>query len=112
MNEKIKEVAFINQKLEDSYNSLKDGKFEDKELFNFLTRAKADLMKDPLCGVRIPENLIPSEYTKNYGIKALWKYNLPNAWRLIYTVIGNDIKIVSVLLEWMTHKEYERRFNY
>ena len=112
MIERIKEVTFIDLKVKALYLALKDGKFEDKELFDFLTRAKEDLAKEPLCGTRIPERLIPREYVKNYGIKALWKYDLPNAWRLIYTVVGNEVKIVSVILEWMTHKEYERRFNY
>jgi hypothetical protein len=112
MNEKIKEVTFISQKVKDSYESLKDGKFEDRELFGFLTRAKEDLLNNPLCGTRIPERLIPKEYITNYGVKALWKYDLPNAWRLIYTIIGDEVKIVSVILEWMTHKEYERRFHY
>ena len=112
MNDKIKDVTFIDPKVKASYEALKDGKFEDKELFNFLTRAKEDLIEDPLCGTRIPERLIPKDYIKNYGIGALWKYNLPNAWRLIYTVVGNDVKIVSVILEWMTHKEYDRRFHY
>lgn len=104
----IKEVVFVSKKLKGDYENLKDGKFEDKELYNFITRAIEDLKKDPLCGTRIPKRLIPKEYS----VSALWKYDLPNAWRLIYTVVGNDVKIVSVILEWMTHKEYERRFNY
>jgi len=112
MNEKVKEVTFANTGLKDSYEELQFGKFEDKELYKFLTRAKEDLLKDPLCGIRVPERLIPNEYRQKYGITALWKYDLPNAWRLLYTIIGNEVKIVSVILEWMTHKEYERRFNY
>lgn len=110
--EKIKEVAFINKELEKSYDVLKAGDFEDKELYKFITRAKEDLLKEPLSGVRVPSRLIPKEYIKHYGIAALWKYDLPNAWRLIYTIVGNEVKIVSVILEWLSHKEYERRFNY
>ena len=112
MNERIKEVTFINQNTKSAYDALKEGKFEDKELYDSLTEAKAELLKDPNCGTRVPERLIPKEYMKKYGIRALWKYDLPDAWRLIYTVLGNEVKIVSVILEWMTHKEYERRFHY
>ncbi len=109
---KINEVTFIDTKTKSAFESLKDGKFEDKELFNFLSRAREDLLKDYLCGTRIPERLIPKEYAQKYGVKALWKYDLPNAWRLIYTIVGNEVKIVSVILEWMTHKEYDRKFHY
>lgn len=112
MNEKIKEVAFIDKEKEESFNNLKEGKFEDKELYKFISRAKDNLLNNPLCGIRVKESLIPREYIQRYGINALWKYDLPNAWRLLYTVIGNEVKIVSVILEWMTHKEYERKFNY
>ena len=112
MDNRIKEVTFAEQKLKESYESLQDGAFEDKELYKFLTRAKEDLMNDPLCGIHIPSRLFPHEYIQKYQITNLWKYDLPNGWRLIYTILGNEIKIVSVILEWMTHKEYERRFKY
>ena len=113
MNERIKEVTFANTKLKESFETLREGTFEDKELYKFIERAKKDLLENPLkAGVRVPERLIPKEYVSQYGITALWKYDLPNAWRLLYTIVGNEVKIVSVILEWMTHKEYERRFNY
>lgn len=35
-----------------------------------------------------------------------------SGWRLIYTISGNKIEIVSIILEWMDHKSYERRFGY
>lgn len=112
MNERIKEVTFAEQNLKESYEALSEGRFEDKELYKFITRAKEDLIKDPLCGIRVPARLFPKEYVQKYGITNLWKYDLPNGWRLLYTVVGNEVKIVSVILEWMTHKEYERRFGY
>ncbi len=64
------------------------------------------------CGIQIPKHLIPKEYTKKYDIKNLWKYNLPNAWRLLYSVEGNNVKIISIILEWLDHKKYERRSKY
>lgn len=113
MNERIKAIAFFSKAVENSYLALADGKFEDKELYNYITRAKKDIEENPLrAGIRIPERLIPIEYEKKYGVKALWKYDLPNAWRLLYTIVGDEVKIVSVILEWLSHKEYERGFKY
>lgn len=106
------EIAFVSQEVKKAFDELKEGKFEDKQLYEFLLRALDDLKKNPYIGINIPKNLIPLEYTKKLGINNLRKYNLPNAWRLIYTLKGNDIEIVSVLLEWMDHKQYERRFKY
>ena len=112
MRERIKEVAFGDRKLKEAYEKLQKGKFEDKELHSFIARAMADLKKNPLSGHRIPRNQIPKEYQSKYGVNNLWKYNMPSAWRLIYTIIGNHVKIVSMILDWMTHKKYERKFRY
>lgn len=60
----------------------------------------------------ISEKLWPNEYIKKYKITNLWKYDLPDGWRLIYTIESNKIKIVSIILEWFDHKNYERKFNY
>ncbi|MEK6933789.1 MAG: hypothetical protein AABW75_02850 [Nanoarchaeota archaeon] len=58
------------------------------------------------------KKLWPKEYTDKYPITNLWKYDLPNAWRLLYTLAENEVMIINIILEWMTHKEYGGRFNY
>ena len=109
---RINEVAFINETLKNSYEKLKNGKFEDKKICYFIDRAISDLKKDPLCGSRIPSRLTPKFYLDKFGMKDIWKYDLPEGWRLIYSIIGSEVKIISLLLEWFDHKEYERRFSY
>ena len=109
---KINQVAFSSEKLRDNYKKLEKGKFEEKELFEFINRAMEDLKKNPFCGIRLSNKLIPKVYIEKFGIDNLWKYNLPNSWRLVYSIIGNQVKIVSLILEWFNHKDYERRFNY
>lgn len=105
-------VAFISNKLKKEFNSLEEGKFEDKKLFSYINRAINDLKQNPLSGIKIPKNLWPEEYVKEYKITNLWKYDLPNAWRLIYTLETDEVKIVTFILEWFDHKEYERKFSY
>ncbi len=105
-------VAFISKKIKSQFELLKKGKFEDKELFNFIDRAIDDLKKDPTCGTKIPRKLWPKIYVQKYGITNLWKYDLPNAWRLIYTIETDEIKILNIILEWFNHKDYEKRFKY
>ena len=112
MNEKSISVTFATQKLESTFEELKQGKFEDKRLYEFIDRAICDLKKEPICGIKIPKKLWPPTYIQKYNITNLWKYDLPNGWRLVYTIKMDDIKILNVILEWFDHKEYERRFNY
>ena len=57
MNDKPIYVAFASPKLENNFEKLKHGKFEDKQLYNFIQRAIADLKKNPMCGVKIPKKL-------------------------------------------------------
>jgi len=106
-------VVFGNSKLNDSFDKLKKSKTEDKKLYEWLVRAFEDLENDSFCGIQISKKLTPREYEKKFGkIDNLWKYNLPNAWRLIYTIKTNEIIVLSIVLEWMGHKKYERKFNY
>lgn len=105
-------VAFISDKVKKEFESLKSGKFEDKKLFGYINRAIDDLKQNPSSGIKIPRDLWPPEYLNDYRITNLWKYDLPNAWRLIYTLESDEVKIMTFILEWFNHKNYERKFGY
>jgi len=112
MNGKTFHVVFVDKKTEDSFDALEEGKFEDRKLHKFIERAIQDLKRDPTIGTRVPKRLIPKEYSQKFSINNLWKYNLPGAWRLLYTLKGNDVEIISIILEWLSHPEYEKLFKY
>ena len=112
MNDKPIYVTFGEKKIENEFEILKEGKFEDKQLYDFIDRAIKDLKSNPTCGIRIPKKLWPKEYIRKFGITNLWKYDLPSAWRLLYSIENQQIYVVSIVLEWLTHKEYERKFKY
>ena len=101
-------MQFVDNKVKKAFYSI-----DDKELKKQLIKAFDNLEENAFCGIQIPKRLIPKEYIKRFGkLTNLWKYNLPGAWRLIYTVDRDKINILSVVLEWIDHKTYERRFNY
>ena len=77
------EVQFINENLKKAFEELNK---EDKKTYNFILRAFEDIENNAFCGIQIPKRLIPKEYIKKYDVKNLWKYNLPDAWRLIYSI--------------------------
>ena len=105
-------IQFVNEKVKKAFEELDSGKYEEKELKNFIIRAFADIEENPLCGIQVPKRLIPKEYVQKYDVKNVWKYNLPNAWRLLYSIERGNLCIISIILEWLDHKEYERRFRY
>ena len=106
---KPSKVVFISDELENDFNSLKDM----DPIKKGITRAIKDLQENAFSGIQIPKRLFPKEYIQKYGINNLWKYDLPNGWRLIYTITPkNEVELISAILEWFDHKNYERKFNY
>jgi Txe/YoeB family toxin of Txe-Axe toxin-antitoxin module len=111
-NEKEIVVGFADERIKQAFFELKKGKGAETHLYEYLNRAFDDLKKDPFSGIKIPSKLWPKEYVSKYEINNLWKYDLPNGWRMIYTVQANQVTIMAVALEWFDHKDYERRFGY
>lgn len=105
-------VKFADEKVKKSIKKLGNLKAENQQLQKWIDRAFRDLEEDAFCGTQIPKKLFPKEYVRKYQIDNLWKYDLPNAWRLIYTVTKGEVLVFSVILEWMSHKDYEKRFKY
>ncbi len=105
-------VTFIDDETKASFDKLRSGKFEDSQLYEFINRAMDDLKENPFIGIKVPAKLWPKEYIAKYRINNLWKYDLPNGWRLIYFIRGDEVEIVSIIIEWFGHKKYERRFGY
>lgn len=76
-------------------------------------KQKIELLRDnPEYGVHIPKNKIPKEYVRDYDANNLWKVNLSGAWRMIYTIRGSEIEIISLILDIINHKDYEKKFKY
>ena len=106
---KPSKVKFISKKLEDSFNSLPDDDIVKKAII----KAVKDLKLNAFAGIHVPKRLIPAEYIRKYSINNLWKYDMPNGWRLLYTITTeNEVELISAILEWFDHKEYERKFKY
>ena len=106
-------IRYVDSKLKKEFEYLKNSTTEDQNLYKFINRALDDLEENAFCGIQIPKKQIPREYVKKYRIDNCWKYNLPNAWRLIYSVIdAGEIKVISLILEWKSHKKYNQKFGY
>lgn len=106
---KPSKVVFIEDKLEDNFNSLDS----DDPIKKSMIRAIKDLKQNAFSGIQVPKRLIPKIYFQKYELTNLWKYDLPQGWRLLYTVTPeNEVEIISAILEWFNHKDYEKRMKY
>src|SRR3989344_8139369 len=72
-------------------------------------KQKVDIIKaNPFYGDNIPKKLIPREY----NVQNLFRVELPNFWRMLYTIKGDQIEIVCFVLDIIDHKEYNKKFGY
>ncbi len=102
-------AVFADKNLEKEFQELE----ENSEIKRHIKNAMIEIEKNAFCAIPIPKRLIPKSYIQKYGITNLWKYDLPDGWRLIYSITTpNKIEIISIILEWFNHPDYERRFNY
>ena len=104
------EVVFADERIREAWIKVNE---TDLELAKQLLKAKQDILENAFCGIQIQKGLIPKEYFQKFGINNLWKYNLSNAWRLLYSITTpSKVEIISVVLDWMSHKDYENLFGY
>jgi hypothetical protein len=104
-------IVFADEKVKEAFDRLKETNAE-KRLYDTLMRAFKDIEESPTAFIHIRQNLIPKEYVSKYNIDNLWKYDLPNGWRLLYSLGRDEIEIIAIVLEWLDHKDYEKRFGY
>ena len=84
---------------------------DSKILLNSFNRVKKILKDNPQYGDPIRKELIP-EALKKIGIKNLYRVELSNYWRMLYTLEGTKIEIFLFILNIVDHKEYNKLFKY
>jgi hypothetical protein len=81
-------------------------------LLRSILRAKELLKENPFAGNQIPKRQIPKKYIVNYDADNAWRIELADRWRLIYTITGNQVEIITFIMEIFNHKEYDKVFGY
>ncbi len=108
-----KEVRILlKDRAKESYIKLKKrNDREAKSILNSIRRIKDILKDNPQYGDPIPKRLIPKEFVK-HGVHNLYRIELSNYWRMLYTVEGNKIEIFLFVLTIADHKEYNKLMGY
>ncbi len=83
-----------------------------QSLLRSIERVKRWLKENPFAGDQVKKGQIPHYYLQKYGVTNLWRIELSNYWRLIYTIQSNEVEIIDFVLDVIDHKEYDKKFGY
>ncbi len=86
----------------------------ERTIFNAL-KNKIKLIKfNYHYGNPVSKKLIPKEYKLKYGVTNLFRIELPNFWRMLYTLTDgeNEIEIIAFVLDIVNHRDYDKIFGY
>ncbi len=104
--------VFLKGDAKKAYLKLKKRKDkESQSILNSFERIKEILKENPQFGNPVPKRLIPKELLKQ-NISNVYRVELSNYWRMIYTLEGNRINIFVFILKIFDHKDYNKFFNY
>ena len=105
--------VFLKGQAKEAYFLLaKENNKESKSLLRSIDRVKKVLKENPQYGEPISKKLIPKTLIVEYNIKNLYRIELSNYWRMLYTLEGTQVEILLFVLNIVDHKEYNRLFGY
>lgn len=81
---------------------------EEMQLLKSIHQKISLLKSNPFYGDNIKKNLIP----KKYNVQNLWRVELSQFWRMLYTIKGDQIEIVCFVLDILSHPSYNKIFGY
>ncbi len=113
------EIQFDEQAYED-YRELQKNVEENKkskkkptheQLLNSLNTAIDNIKANHRYGDLIPRKYLSKATINKYGTDKIFRVGLVGYWRLLYTIIGDEVKIIALILEYMDHKTYDKIFS-
>ncbi len=81
-------------------------------LLRSINRVRDLLKQNPFAGDQVPKRQIPPKYIQKFDVDNVWRIELADRWRLIYTITGNQIEIITFVMDIFNHKDYDKMFGY
>ena len=82
------------------------------QLLTSINTAIKNLKANPYYGDIIPRKYISKGVVNKYGTDKILRVELVGYWRLLYTLVGEEVKIIAFILEFMDHDKYNKIFGY
>ena len=81
---------------------------EEMQLLRSIKQKIEFIRANPFYGDNIPKKLIP----ESYNVQNLWRVELSQYWRMLYTIKGDQIEVMCFILDIIDHKDYDKKFGY
>jgi len=85
---------------------------EEMQLLRSIKQKTEFVKANPFYGDNMPKALIPQEYIIKYKAANLWRVELTNYWRMLYTIKGDQIEIICFVLDILSHRDYDKKLGY
>ncbi len=85
---------------------------KDITLLNAINRIFDIIVNNPFYGENAKKGLIPKEYMQKYDASNLFIVDLPDYWRMIYTLESDEIEIIAFVLDIIDHDQYNKKFKF
>ncbi len=82
------------------------------QLLSSINVAIHNIKANPTFGDLIPRAYIPKKTITKYGTDKIFRVELVGYWRMLYTLVGDEAKIIAFILDYMNHNKYNKAFNY
>ena len=83
-----------------------------EQLLSSINTAISNIKANPYYGDLIPRKYISKATVHKYGTDKIFRVELVGFWRLLYTLIGEEARIIAFILEYMDHDRYNKVFGY
>lgn len=81
-------------------------------LLRSINRVRDLLKQNPFAGNQVPKIQIPPKYINKFDVDNVWRIELADRWRLIYTITGNQLEIITFVMDIFDHRDYDKVFGY
>ena len=85
---------------------------KDITLLNAINRLFDVIVQNPFYGENAKKDLIPKYYREKYDASNLFIADLPDYWRMIYTLESDEIEIIAFVLDIIDHNDYNKKFKF
>jgi len=86
----------------------------ERTILNALKKKIEIIKSNPHYGDPIAKSLIPKEYINKFKISNLFRVELPDYWRMLYTLKDGEtkIQIIAFVIDILNHPTYNKKFKY
>lgn len=77
-----------------------------------IKRVRELLENNPFAGDNLKKKKIPKKWIDELNINNLWRIELSNHWRMLYTIRSDKVEVINFVLRIIDREEYNRILGY